>query len=638
MSLQTTNPVIKGLCRTCLAKEIELLSVFDYKTSNTRLDNIIASITGIKIKQEDGLPTTICKDCKEKATKAYDFKIHAQKSQDKLTRILKKGSDEDFTIDVVQKDVKLEQFIPDNQYEVDFEISIPFDGPEDSYETDNVIKTEVKREIDNSKENVVFEDESEKNSSYCPVCCQNFPDVDALTEHAWTIHADLMGPTKRGRKKKLTSTILHKLTENGLNLKQDKNPKQKCIFCISTFRTKDDLISHVPEHKDEKVLRCMLCNMMYLTKHNFERHKCLEQHNNSEVPPDTELGEKKEESRKHELYTEVRLQELFKKNIAEHRQPGLVFMCNSCGGLFGSEDQFNRHRDREHPELSVRCHLCDKVFATLKSASRHRSACERVERLFACSSCEMRFAHEVTLNKHILRFHTGQSVSLLFLDREHGPQNYKCETCSRTFASKALLERHTRSHKIGAKVFECDICKKKFTRRDNLRTHLRIHAGKTYTEGGGSLCIHCGRSFANSSNYIVHMRRHTGEKPYKCDFCGKGFCRSSDLQCHRRSHTGEKPCVCRECGKAFSRSNKLTRHMRVHTGVKPYKCTYCEKAFAQSNDLTLHVRRHTGDKPYVCELCGDRFIQGTALHAHRRSHGHYPPPAPPQQPPLTYTI
>ena len=61
---------------------------------------------------------------------------------------------------------------------------------------------------------------------------------------------------------------------------------------------------------------------------------------------------------------------------------------------------------------------------------------------------------------------------------------------------------------------------------------------------------------------------------------------------------------CQICNKIFARSSSLIVHMRGHTGERPYKCSYCPKAFAQSANLTTHQRTHTGEKPYECSVCG----------------------------------
>ncbi|CAL8407001.1 unnamed protein product [Arctogadus glacialis] len=63
----------------------------------------------------------------------------------------------------------------------------------------------------------------------------------------------------------------------------------------------------------------------------------------------------------------------------------------------------------------------------------------------------------------------------------------------------------------------------------------------------------------------IHMRTHSGEKPYKCDQWMKGFSRGGTLKIHMRTHTGEKPCVCLQCNASYSDPSNLRVHMLKHT-------------------------------------------------------------------------
>ncbi|GBN12917.1 Histone-lysine N-methyltransferase PRDM9 [Araneus ventricosus] len=139
-------------------------------------------------------------------------------------------------------------------------------------------------------------------------------------------------------------------------------------------------------------------------------------------------------------------------------------------------------------------------------------------------------------------------------------------------------------------------------------------------EKKGFVCGLCHKEFAESWEFDIHYRTHTGEKPFMCEVCKRGFTQKNVLDRHYRTHTSQKPFVCDICQKGFGLKFNLKTHYRTHTAEKPFVCDICQTGFAQRVHLDNHYWIHSGEKPFVCEVCKRGFTQENNLKRHYRTH------------------
>uniref|UniRef100_A0A1A8PCT2 Sal-like protein 1 n=1 Tax=Nothobranchius pienaari TaxID=704102 RepID=A0A1A8PCT2_9TELE len=56
---------------------------------------------------------------------------------------------------------------------------------------------------------------------------------------------------------------------------------------------------------------------------------------------------------------------------------------------------------------------------------------------------------------------------------------------------------------------------------------------------------------------------------------------------------------CRFCGKVFGSDSALQIHLRSHTGERPYKCNICGNRFSTRGNLKVHFQRHKDKYPHI---------------------------------------
>lgn len=336
----------------------------------------------------------------------------------------------------------------------------------------------------------------------------------------------------------------------------------KCTECPATFRYRSALHDHISKHTDgSKQLICSFCEVVVFSSRDFTRHiaKCRES-----MP-------------------EITLERNIQNSI-----------------------QISSRKSQD-------CVLCG---AKVKNLKIHLQSHKR-ERPFPCpiASCEKTFTQTGHRNLHVRQTHNIVDESI----------DLSCEACSGNFESLPDLEDHMKQAHMTNGSF-CKICNNHIA-PGVIRSHIKTHI---CTQRKRHKCTICPTSFQRSDHLKKHIRIHCKDKPFQCEYCEDCFFSMSAIKRHMRlmhsksgtnevRQTARETAICSTCGK-FVKNIEL--HMRVHSGEKPFKCTYgtCSMAFAQKNNLVNHIRRHTGEKPYRCSPCNKSFHSACALNAHKRRH------------------